>query len=914
MIRSFLPVEVNVLSRLGLQTVKPSISFIRWALRNPRKLALFVVCIAGSIRAWLKSGAVSRWISYLFDQYVIMRSWLVHYCSTYYELDYRKVFKSMPLQRIRAGRHAQGHSHPRAAGDRSVANMFIDDFIAELGKEVYSVSMSAADQRAGISGSRLFYNSKDTHMSLRCDPITDKHVIKMVDVDYYVDLPTYASYGCPMVLYTFIPPSTAGSIEDGLYSITSDVVTVHYSGGAHYTHRIWDFDHDTIQFDYWFGSIVFLVEKRPTHNAGRYLVFLQPVRIIYGPVGWLLSGPRLKRVQFSYGNFNVCRRVDNGHPFWHFSLVGDFAGACVPERLARAALIRCQASEKPQISDIERIFRTEKEFDKSADPAFAASLFYKFLKERPDGVALLSMHVGSPTQPDNVIDYQAPGPLVTEDGRPSGRLIRPIICEGGVIPVRSYNNDVWCVEERIYKVVNNTDTCGLFYIFADEFTSMLITPDLVGVGCPWSLEQVEAKQNRPAQLARSKMAHPFMFVKHFIVKSFQKAEAYLKFSPPRNISTVPTDHRLRYSAYTYPLAEILKTQQYYAFSLTPEKLESKVRDVCSHQDFVLLTDYSKFDGTHGKFLVDFEEMVLTRFFATEYHDEVLTLFRAQHNAAAITAQGHRYSPGLSRLSGSSETSLFNTLDNALVAYITMRRDGKTPIQAYADLGLYGGDDGFSREVSVTTYESTAALIGLNLKAVKVECGNPVKFLGRIFYDPWVCGYNICDVNRIAKRLHITTAPLVVPHEVARINKARGYLVTDPNTPLISDWARKVIQLYGENVAAKYEPLLVNDLNYWAQFGTFSQGVVDWYSLIANELDVTEGELRDYISRLRDVTTRHQFEALPPLTRGRGEFTQVVVHGQDLLVPGEQPSQPNHVRRQRSGRSAGTPTSRGATPK
>lgn len=62
-----------------------------------------------------------------------------------------------------------------------------------------------------------------------------------IDVDYYVeDVTKVFGYPNPIILHTFNPLKVAGLDGDSVYTIKNNRVTYEVSGGARWTHEVWD--------------------------------------------------------------------------------------------------------------------------------------------------------------------------------------------------------------------------------------------------------------------------------------------------------------------------------------------------------------------------------------------------------------------------------------------------------------------------------------------------------------------------------------------------------------------------------------------------------------------------------------------------------------------------------------------------
>lgn len=161
----------------------------------------------------------------------------------------------------------------------------------------------------------------------------------------------------------------------------------------------------------------------------------------------------------------------------------------------------------------------------------------------------------------------------------------------------------------------------------------------------------------------------------------------------------------------------------------------------------------------------------------------------------------------------------NTLITACVSYISYRCYGYTPEEAFEALGIYGGDDGINFDIDPTLITKVFAKTGLVLKADVVNMGSPVPFLGRYFLDPWTCTHSVADVPRQLRKLHLTASPSTVPRDVVLKRRAEAILITDPETPILSDWAKAVLRIVKvtQREADRYAHLTACDVSHWSQY-------------------------------------------------------------------------------------------------
>lgn len=795
------------------------------------------------------------------------------------------------------------HPHPTCAGIRSTINNLCNEFANDAGRRLISISLSSNDVKQGIAGTRSYYCGKDTAMDFQNDEIRQADILKAIDVDYYLDWSTlkkYIQHCSALLFYTFVPKRVCGPCIEGSYTIRHNKVVVRGFGGYEYEHAIWDFDSDSISIDYIWGTINCKVETVETEDPDRRLVAIFPIATVITPYGWLLPGYRLHRRLFRHIitimdeatpktcviNFSKFQTNDL-HPYimLSLSLEGAEEDILIRESVLRSILIRVGMKKDPHIADVERVIReahrSHPEMYPRSQPEIEAALLYSLLpfltKELNIPILTSTAELRSYTETRNKhameraaddLHYQTietnGSYLVTEDGLPVGRVAcPPLVDNGNLVPVRSHNNDQSCILNRVTLRENTVTVPYKYLTYVAEFNRFIVPDDKMHVGVPWSIDQVMEKQCRPVQVAGALRDLPTAFMHEPRISSFQKAESYTGLKPPRNISTMDADTRTRYSSYIYPFTQdVLKTTEWYVFGKTPEQIADLLHEYVRQSQFVIPTDYTCWDGTHSEFLAKAEIAVMKRWAGVVYHREMGDLLMSQYNASAATKTGVRYNTKWSRPSGSSDTSAFNSYDNALVSYIAIRESNTSPIGAWAKLGLYGGDDGITRDISPKKFTHVATLMGHVLKSEVINPNNAVGFLGRIYLDPWTSNRSISDPLRHIRKLHIVTAPVNVPLEVALYRKAEGYLVTDPTTPILREWAEAIMRFYPDVNDAKYDSYMGDHTSWWAYqvlnsgevFPTYCTDTQLTNDCVCKQLACTPLELARAVQAINDATS------------------------------------------------------------
>jgi len=510
-------------------------------------------------------------------------------------------------------------------------------------------------------------------------------------------------------------------------------------------------------------------------------------------------------------------------------------------------------NKDPHLSDVERYFNTYK----VDNTLHAASLFYHIFKTAPQVFSERPSMI-TPCVELDTHTYQCVNGLVSEDGKPTMRAIWPGYTDSAFSPASSYNNDAACVKGRIIDVKNKRPNIPpSYYTYLSEFVERVVPVNKRHTLSPLSYEDIWEQFNRPTQRALLAQADYNMDV-HVSVKSFQKREAYPKVTAPRNISTLPMAHNATLGQYTLPLlTHILKQCHWYAFGRHPRQFSDILHQKAQTSQYATASDFNKLDGSIRGFFRDLFIAICTSAFEFKYHDEIIKIEARERTAKATTTHGYRYMADSTILSGSSMTSVLGTLTNAFIMYAAYRTGYDAP-DAWDRLGLYGGDDGVSFDLPPIWIEKTSGKLGLLCTSETSRCGEPVKFLGRLFIDPWTSAQSVADVQRQMKKLHLTASPKIVPDWLVLYRKAIGLKITDPHTPLLTDWCDAVIRITKslDPEKHKYWHLTKMDQTYWSHYSTpyYTPSDTQYLSgLIATSLNLTVTELYVIIRRLKTAT-------------------------------------------------------------
>lgn len=705
--------------------------------------------------------------------------------------NYRSAFTDLPITEQKP---VQNHTHPVEASTRSTAVVFFEKLARKLGMEYYSYQKSNSDTRRGNVGYREYYWLKDLTTKPEMTPLTDNHLIGMVDVDYYVDMPHYlAGLTQPVILYTFIPDEVCGNVNGASFTFNKDSeVEMVISGGANYQHKLWNYGVDNVfcwkSVRNGLVSTNYLVDRRCL-GPHRYMVMLTPLAS-WGTIGTLLAlctskfvkyNP-LTRLQVCTGEFlklyiktKEALRVSIARVRSHVGCTIDAKDADLIETMARIGKVDISIpTVKSIVSDTHKAavlvdyFRTEE--ITPADYVFPVDL--------------------------GVRSYQVFSKEYDPDAKPAMKPFMSPIVHGCFSPDKSIGNERFSVDERVRKTASDVRMTPFLHKVINEFLELFIPVPYQHH--PRDLDEVYERQNKPSQRQIIERASLMARAKR-VVSSFLKAEAYGNIKPPRTISTINGVDKVDYSRYMYAFSDHLKTMPWYAFGHKPIDISVRVAEVCEYADHVIGTDLSRMDGRVSELLRELEEAATLRFFAKEYHDDLMDKQRSQIGLKAYTSSGVEYETGFSRLSGSPETSGFNTMDNAFINFLAfrmMKQDGQfmPPQEAWDSLGIYGGDDGLTADVDPKCLEKAAKMVGQVLTAEVVKSGElGVKFLARCYSrNVWYGSLDsCCDIARTLSKFHASpNLPEKIPHIVKLYEKIRSFAYTDLHTPVIGDLIKR----------------------------------------------------------------------------------------------------------------------------
>jgi hypothetical protein len=789
----------------------------------------------------------------------------------------RYSFKDMQIQADVEGdqehRPDKTHTHPVHAKYRSLASAFAVRLATTGGLLPQFYQCSKRDLEHGYAGTREYYDFKDVVVRPLL-PSHDAGLHVMVDVDYYPESPFVYSDGKPILMYTILPSQVGRSDNEVTASFDKDgVYNMNVSGGARYRHHLWNHTSDD----------VFVVDHGYFGLLGPFTVYQQDVKhvfddravVLYTPLAHytglralvarcarafgFLRGATLERIKPNVCEGFVClRTMTSEGTTVSIGRVDSPYALTLPEtdfEAARCHYLSCAGSYGQAHATVA--LELEKRIVQLRGKA---GLLAEFFKANPGPSPILSTGtaiIGERRFTHN-LDGVAEAPLVVP-------FMQPFVLGGAYVPLGGLPPQIQAAEGRVKKFTGNkVSELPIKYLhFAVEFCVHAF-PD-AHILDPCSIEEVLRRQPAPSQQNRNAAAisgkpDPMK------LQVFVKRETYGKPTDPRIISPAPPMAMLEWSQYMYPLADHFaqftdcglpgisggRSRPWYAFGMKPAQINEAVASVCEDAKLGILdTDANRFDGNVKEALREFDQMLLARAYAKRHHGSLFKARRKTYRYIAQTSGGFEYWTDFTQLSGFPDTAALNSARSAFFSYTALRLQGLTPAQAWAALGLYGGDDGFTADLDAEIFQTVARDFGMSMECVFVPRGEMgVNFLGR-YYSPDVFTGDtntMIDFGRMIVKFHLTVDPLaalpnVTPYHAWKklSEKLTSLACTDANTPVVQEllaaaertgrWKRPIAEEgnFVVNVRAPWMDFVVDQA--CLKLSLDREGLVGWLGLI-----------------------------------------------------------------------------------
>jgi len=778
-------------------------------------------------------------------------SYILHVCQRrkrYDSSDLRGKFRDF---HIPPSKPVKNHTHGLEASLRSTANNAAKTFAVLNSHKPYYVQLSRSDQRRGSEGSRNYFWVKDTHIVPKPDRRKDvsKTMDILVDVDYYLNMPHYLTGLNPVMMYTLTPSRAASSKGGVSYKFNpNQEIEYHVSGGSTYSHHLWNYSFDSLRVDhygwdrYFSGPICrflgIITKSVGYHIDARKicddhsLILLTPTST-HGPLtAWLYAhvcaAPSLERLQPVQGINPSWTRLDLQGP---------------DELVISVARENSYTSANVHVEDFDKLKHVSINSKHGLTPASAAMamnattkgistdahIMTTYLKEVEDPKSELVLVGPEPDyEPSKVFTFVDPDTDYDVDTFEAKMkpYMNPFVDSAFLGSKTKTNSDV-TIQRRVKNVRSDKQATSIVRTAMHEFVNR-IRPDGNTKLVPCHIDEVYAKQHRPTQRIILEQAQNQGRQHNPEANAFAKSEPYPRPKPVRNITIVDPGEKYESSQFQYTLSKHLKNFDFHGSGKCPRELAERVAQICYHADkSVILTDFDKMDGRVSPVCRELELFLMLELFAEGFHKTITSLSENSQNVKIRTREGVTYNSGTGRMSGDPTTSNFNEIVNAFTNFLAGYFEFKSWDKAWDNLGVYCGDDGLTSDLSKNSIIGAASAMGQVVTVQILHRGElGVNFLSRYYgQGVWKGDPNSCmDLKRLNK-LHVTTrlSSNVTPIEIL-IERARSYLVSDGDTPLIGPFCRKVTEFAG---ATKIE-LSEEDLRKVISYNSFTFDPTDQY--------------------------------------------------------------------------------------
>jgi hypothetical protein len=755
-------------------------------------------------------------------------SWVVERYKFERDLELRDVFRATEITVRGTEKQHNGNEHAVSAGQRSAAQHAFAKICAVTGRKQFSVQRSRVEQIRGIRGSRVTYWSKDLAGADHCDDQPgERDILTMIDTDYYINMLKFLlDHVQPVLLYTVQPEKAATSGHECFrFNSRNELVSV-FPGGQSFMHEIWDWGKETVVVSDWWRTVLVQINRRNV-APNRQLVCITPFAYATGPAAWLLAtlhGDALERFHPVKNDVTAIMRHTPSGPVYSYAMMDSYVSADLTP-LQREAVIASQRAQHVGVHTIRNALK----ITEHPDPDGAAAVIVQAIAKVPDLRPDASMQVNPLA---HVEQYYKVDPNIPV--RPRMQQLCNVMV-GTTVPARGGGNGEWAAKARVTDIqatTVQTSLKGFALACATEFSELVLGGQNAA---PVDPDVVIANQDRPSQRrdnaeAMAELGEGVRKCLRTVIKGEPYPAEESGFKDPRVITPFNAKIKLLWSCYIYAVSQHIKRYDWYGFK--PPKLVAQrvaeIIDACGRAGApVTEGDAHRMDGHVALAARELQLVLLLGFFDPVHHKLIRWLHGLQYTNKAV-CEGFKYDTGTSQGSGSADTSVFNTLLSAFMAYLAHRMSGISPAESLEGLGVFAGDDTLNLPINVTNYHRAARLMGQVLKTVeRVSVQSPTghevgycSFLGRLF--PLTgSNYNIADITRVLVKLPVS-ANGTYDKDERLVQKINAYLLTDPYTFWVGDiaaTARRCLVASGSPHAACATTC---DESWWARYAAADQ--------------------------------------------------------------------------------------------
>lgn len=742
--------------------------------------------------------------------------------------------------------------HSIDAKVRSVGEALIRE--ASKGYNLFDVQKS----NGSVLGSSEIHDPIDTPQQ-PSGQMQDAEAFRLIDVDYYINMPQVMGYFKPMYIYTMVPHYA--NFSDGAHSYYVDTKhKVHWSAHCGYTaaHEIWNYGPDfiTTSAGHWYWPKATCVYKVMKFSLIRSRAVIILVPWYYVPwYCYYFTSCLYRTMDNGTATLQRVKFVNKGskHQWIAYRLktpTGEYvniaaanqnsASIQVPQERFSLCIDHARIASGNTVPEhtVTRVV-DDSEHDMILLTTYAKehNLYNHQLDTIHLGVGLFEPKVGKfgaeckCDAHDKVCDREPDSNPMICDKHIGSKEIKPSVTVSGssvMLPIPRANPSVCAIErtkagattsqrERINVPQHDAHARFNPIVMAkfNDFVKYLM--ERLPKHEPLTLEQV-LERVAPKYKDATREAWPREIGPHCrMIDQFIKSEVYVERKDARLISPLHIDVQSKLYAYTYALQDALHSVPWFAFGRPLGELANHISEMSKNKHYAIETDFSRFDGTITTGMRQLELLIYQAYFPT-HKEHVTELHGYTYNLIARSHQGAKTNTGSSRCSGAADTCLMNSLMNAYVAYLTFN-------DKFDGLGVVGGDDGLfftNRQTDSVAFQRNAANCGFKIKCVVKDLYSKdctYTFLARTFVpgSPNSC----CDVLRTLTKVHILGRAGIPAKELParRYSKLFSLLQNDEGTPLVGDVLKDALS----KIPIEHRKLVVDDTKTFWQLEQIRMG-------------------------------------------------------------------------------------------
>lgn len=761
-----------------------------------------------------------------------------------------------PLEHIHPHTRPNDNGHAVAGAARDSARRGITAAIDSLGAKKFEINPAGRTLDDDARDHDLIAPG-DLSLDYKISTPDEGQVVTFIDTEYYIPESGWdrlLGNGNLAVFYTFAPTTVAGTDGECPFTIKDNIVEYTVSGGSVWRHRIWDwaaggeyvlfYEQGALQssvswMQYSVRKIMSLLgfqaitiskihHSRPfSHLPHRALVWIIPQHKawIHSWLPFPLHLRRLQRVDYSCASrpgWNMYSTITDGKLITSVGREGCSAHLELPQE---------------QLEILMNLGNDHAVTSRAMGLGITDTMSLALIGQMHKGVADFTDKPQVSCQP---VKPTVHWPLASMADKPESTFrnyTSPIVADCMLVPMmKRWETLSLSLERRVDHVRNDTPFPRWAQDYAHEFLRCVVPDNIQRKGVPYHIEDVGKLLNKPQQaLSFKRVFDTLDMPTRKLIEGFPKKEPGLKAA--RLISSFSDARFLaHFSKYTLCARdEVLHAEHnkhWFCPGLTPLEIATKVQEFAGACQDVVEGDYSNFDGTVS---ADAQRCVMNavyhRYFRGEFQKE-LTGYTSMLITCPARSKtfGFRYDAGVGVKSGSPTTCDANTVLNAFLQYIAVRRTlpELSPSEAFLQIGLAFGDDSLCSKQFSHSWTKTAKSLGFSLKVEQCNPDTGITFLARVFPDARASLTSFQDPVRTFRKAHLTGRDPNVPLPDAACDRAEGYLVTDKETPVLGEYFKFVMRHYTPQRSPTFRADSCSEKPYWlTQGGSWPQEATDY---------------------------------------------------------------------------------------